>query len=126
MLSQRAGKVVLLAETPYLNFDPIDCLADDSVTRCDPARQLSVDDEYAAIEARAAEAGGAELLSINDVVCPGLTCPVVVDGIVAYRDSQHLTGSYMARLATPIANLIEGRAPFPTPAPSPEATAAGA
>ncbi len=122
-LDENAGKVVLLAETPYLNFDPIDCLADGKASSCDPAKVLAVDDQYAAIEASAAEAGNAQLLSINDIVCPGRSCPVVVDGIVAYRDSQHLTGSYMEHLAEPIANLLEGRAPFPTPLPSPGASA---
>jgi hypothetical protein len=43
---------------------------------------------------------------------------VVVDDIVVFRDRHHLTASYMDHLADPVANLIEGRAPFPTPAPS--------
>ena len=38
--------------------------------------------------------------------------------IVVFRDRHHLTASYMEHLAEPVANLLEGRAPFPTPLPS--------
>ena len=120
-MGNRAGRVVLLAETPYLNFDPVDCLSDKRVSSCDPATILSVDREYAAIEEAAAAAAGAELLSLNDVLCPGASCPTVVDDIVVFRDNHHITGTYMAHLSEPVANLLEGRAPFPTPVPSPGA-----
>jgi hypothetical protein len=123
-LDSRARKVVLLGETPFLNFDPVDCLADDSVSNCDPPKLIVVDRAYAAIEASAAENGGATLLSLNDVLCPGLTCPVVVDDIVVFRDNHHVTASYMEHLAEPVANLLEGRSAFPSPVPSPDASEA--
>ena len=53
-LDDRAGDVVLLAETPFLNFDPVDCLADEQVCNCDPPKLIAVDKEYAALEASAA------------------------------------------------------------------------
>jgi peptidoglycan/LPS O-acetylase OafA/YrhL len=117
-LAARAGRVVLLAETPFLNYDPIDCLADEDIDNCDPVRRIVVDADYAELEAAAAEAGGASLLSINELLCPGAYCPVVVDDVVVFRDKHHLTATFMGQLAEPIANLLEGRAPYPTPSPS--------
>ena len=117
-LGESADRVVLLAEMPFLNFDPVDCLADTRRSSCDPPASLVIDADYAALESAAAKAAGASVLSLNGVLCPGRSCPVMVDGVVVFRDEHHLTASYMERLAEPVANLLEGRAPFPTPAPS--------
>jgi len=117
-LDERAARVVLLAEMPFLNFDPVDCLADRRRSTCDPPSALVIDTEYASLESAAAAAGGADVLSLNSVLCHDGSCPVVVDDIVVFRDRHHLTASYMDHLAEPVANLIEGLAPFPTPAPS--------
>jgi hypothetical protein len=104
----------------------VDCLADARIANCDPPTLITVDSEYARLEASAAEKGGAKLLSLNGVLCPERSCPVVVDDIVVFRDNHHVTASYMAHLAEPVANLLEGRAPFPTPLPSPGASEAAA
>ena len=58
-IAPSADRVVLLAETPFLNFDPIDCLADPEIETCDPPTQIVIDREYADIEADAAAAAGA-------------------------------------------------------------------
>ena len=60
---------------------------------------LVIDADYAALESAAAEAAGASVLSLNGVLCPGRSCPVVVDDMVVFRDQHHLTASYMERLA---------------------------
>jgi hypothetical protein len=117
-LRAEASRVVLLAETPFLTYDPLDCLADPAVSGCDLPRTVVVDEDYAAVEAAAARAAGVSLLTANDLLCPGTTCPVVVDETVVFRDQHHVTATYMALLAAPIANLLEGRAPYPSPSPS--------
>jgi hypothetical protein len=117
-ISEHAGRVVLLAETPFLNFDPVDCLADPEVENCDPPTVAVVDREYADIEADAAAAAGATLLTANDLLCPGATCPVVAGDTVVFRDQHHVTATYMAKLAEPISNLLEGRPAYPSPAPT--------
>ena len=117
-LDADANRVVLLAETPYLNFDPVDCLAEARRAVCDAPASLAVDGAYAALERAAADSAGASVLSVNAVLCPGRSCPAVVDDTVVFRDRHQLTASYMGRLAEPIGNLLEGRAPFPTPVPT--------
>ena len=125
-IGKPAGKVVLLAETPFLPYDPVDCLADDDIANCDPSTTRVVDARYADLELTAAKDAGAELLSINDLLCDESTCPVVVDDTVVFRDNQHVTASYMERLAEPIGNLLEGRPAYPTPVPTPAAAALAA
>ena len=92
---------------------------------CDPLRSVVVDVAYADVEVAAAEAAGATVLTANDLLCPGATCPVVADGTVVFRDKHHVTATYMAMLAEPIANLLEGRAPYPSPSPSPSPSPIG-
>jgi hypothetical protein len=118
-LADAAQRVVLLAETPYLNFDPVDCLADDRIERCDPLASLVVDQSYAQLETQAAAASGAEVLSVNRLLCPGLTCPLVRDGTVVFRDTNHITATYMGELSEAVGALIEGRDPTPLPSSSP-------
>jgi hypothetical protein len=116
--------VVLLAETPFLPYDPVDdCLAVEDATKCDPPRSVVVDAEYAELERRASVDAGAELLSVNELLCNERTCPVYDDGAV-FRDNHHVTASYMAGLAGPIGNLLEGRPAYPTPAPTVPAASA--
>ena len=117
-IGKPAGEVVLLAETPFFPFDPVDCLADPDIANCDPSTSIVVDDEYAALERRAANAADAKLLSINEILCPDDTCPVVSDDIVVYRDNHHVTATFMEHLAEPIGNLLEGKPAYPTPVPT--------
>ena len=126
-LDRQAGDVVLLGETPFLTYDPVDCLANPDISTCDPPKWLVVDDDYAELERRAAAKAGAELLSINDILCPGTTCPVVVDAdtddneydYTVFRDKHHITASYMEHLAEPIGRMLEGKSPYPSPSPTP-------
>jgi peptidoglycan/LPS O-acetylase OafA/YrhL len=125
-LRRPASEVVLLAETPFLPYDPVDCLADDDIASCDPPTSVVVDQRYAALEQQAAKDAGATLLSANELLCNNVTCPVVVDGMPVFRDNHHVTASYMKRLAEPIGNLLEGRPAYPTPRPTAVAASAEA
>jgi peptidoglycan/LPS O-acetylase OafA/YrhL len=118
-LAQSAQRVVLLAETPYLTYDPVDCLSDPRISTCDPPADLVIDEGYVALESAAAAAADADVLSVNRLLCPGRTCPVVVDGTVVFRDTNHVTASFMEELSRPIADLIEGRDPLASPSISP-------
>ena len=125
VLDNNAGRVVLLAETPAFNYDPVDCLADPDIRNCDRPKSLALDSEYAALECAAAEITDVERFSINELLCPDTTCPVVIDGMTVYRDEDHVTATYMEHLATPIGRMLEGKSPYPSPSPSasPEAAA---
>ena len=112
-----------MAETPFINYDPVDCLADPKVSGCDPPKRWSSTPPTRTLEAEAAEAAGASVLNANELLCPGTTCPVVVGDTVVFRDPHHVTATYMAQLAAPIGNLLEGREPYPSPSASPLADA---
>ncbi len=124
MLADNAGRVILLAETPTFNYDPVNCLSKPDNNGCDGAAFRVLDSAYAELERAATRATGVELFSINELLCPGATCPVVVDEMPVFRDEDHVTASYMERLAAPIGRMLEGKSPYPSPSPAPSPAAA--
>jgi peptidoglycan/LPS O-acetylase OafA/YrhL len=42
-------------------------------------------------------------LDMDDLICPGASCPAVQDGRIVYRDENHLAGSYAESLAGEVA-----------------------
>jgi hypothetical protein len=106
-----SGKVILLADTPILATDPAECLsAHHRVDACPAPSADALDPAYSSLEAAAAEAAGASLVSMNDFICPGDFCPLVVGTTLAFRDEQHLTASY-ARLLAPWLAAASGDMP---------------
>ena len=53
-------------------------------------------------------------LDMDDLICPGKTCPAIQHGKIIYRDDNHLAGSYAASLAPEIKDrlvrLLDGNA----------------
>jgi peptidoglycan/LPS O-acetylase OafA/YrhL len=45
-------------------------------------------------------------LDMDDLICPGASCPAIQDGRIVYRDENHLTGSYAASLAGEVATRL--------------------
>jgi hypothetical protein len=39
---------------------------------------------------------------MDDLICPGKTCPAIQHGKIIYRDANHLAGSYAESLAPEI------------------------
>lgn len=102
--SQVATETLVLPGTPSLGFDgpgcidryseknrlfPVDaCLAQGRVKKVEPVRDLlqHVTDRFANVH----------LLDLNLLVCPnGLCRAVTEDGVIVFRDSQHLTDSFV-------------------------------
>ncbi|MET0773784.1 MAG: SGNH hydrolase domain-containing protein [Candidatus Limnocylindrales bacterium] len=100
------ARAVLIADTPQLGVAPADCLADhrDAVEACHQAAADVVDAGYAQLERDVAEATGARLLSLTDVICPDGSCPLVFGTTPVYRDVQHLTATF-ARSLSPIIDV---------------------
>nr|WP_281268703.1 acyltransferase family protein [Vallicoccus soli] len=104
-LDDVASRVVVLRDTPKPTVDVPACLSEDpgDLRGCDFPRdgQVVSDEEIAAAEQEAARAHpsvGSVRLTLD--VCPTDPCPAVTrDGVVMYRDDDHLTASFSARLS---------------------------
>jgi hypothetical protein len=90
------GRAVYFAEdVPHFHFSPEQCKYRDL-----PGRSHGCAEGRAFLDAqrglylpaleRAARDSGAGMIAIADQFCPGDTCSMVIDGVLAYRDTNHL------------------------------------
>ncbi len=110
-----ARETVVLAPTPVLPFSGPSCLA-----RRDWRRQwLALDvhcsarsheSSFDSVERALAEAvaryPSARLVDMEAIVCPGGECRAERDGVVIYRDSEHLAVNYVETLAQPLGRAL--------------------
>lgn len=105
-LSAIAKQVVLIPGTPALTFDGPACMESpyrfsfrlhDSRRECE---QALVDESSTVVAGYLADAAerfdNARVLNLNDLVCPEQRCAAQrPDGLVVFRDRQHLTNSFV-------------------------------
>jgi peptidoglycan/LPS O-acetylase OafA/YrhL len=96
-LRRIATRVVVLRDTPHAPSDVPACISWDPSTsiRCNFARGRSSD----AAEYAAERAAGVPRFVYSDptpAVCPRTTCLAVADGVITYRDDNHLTAAFAA------------------------------
>lgn len=93
--------VVLLRDTPQPRPDVQECLyAAAEPAKCELTRSEALGDSSA--DAEVARSTGATYWDLTDSICPAGRCPVVLPSLgwtVVYRDSNHLTASYVRSLA---------------------------
>jgi peptidoglycan/LPS O-acetylase OafA/YrhL len=124
-LSPAAGHVYLLRGTPRIPLDGPSCLAARawlggarfSADRCQgPAADAHDAQVDAWLSQASARFGNVSLLDLNALVCPGGRCQAERQGVVVFRDGQHLTASFVRTLAAALGQRLGLPAPgAPTP-----------
>ena len=90
-----------IPETPTSMLECVVGLADgDDTSVCDqPATDKTGARAVQRIfRAAAKDLPGVVSLSLDDDICPGGTCPAVVDGVTTFRDEQHITWEFATTL----------------------------
>jgi len=110
------GRVVLLGDTPDARRDVPSCLSRHTrdVRRCSVPVKAAFVGKLGKLERLASRATGAGLVNLSTRVCRADPCPVVVDGMIVFRDSRHLTATFAASLAP---DLESGLLPYLEPPP---------
>lgn len=112
VLSPVAGHIYILRDTPHLPFDGPDCLAEHAGRpawfglqhACSaPAANGYATRVYAWLKQAASHFDNVSMLDMNGLVCPDGTCSAERQGMVVFRDSQHMTGSFAASLGPALA-----------------------
>jgi peptidoglycan/LPS O-acetylase OafA/YrhL len=108
-LQRDANRVVVLRDTPHAPQDIPACISwnPSHPARCNFARTRdghSDDAEYAA--ERAAGIARAAYADPAPAVCGGAVCRAVVNGIITYRDDNHLTAAYSASIRRGLAQAL--------------------
>ena len=115
VLSPAVGHVYLLRDTPRLPFDGPDCLAEhagrpawlDLQRACSASAEDAHGNQvYRWLSKAASRFANVSMLDMNASVCPGGVCSAERHGVVIFRDSQHLTGSFAASLGPALAQKL--------------------
>ena len=111
--SARAIRVI--APTPLLPFDAPGCLAaqawrpailrDPSACRS-PIASVEALDVIAAQVAATNAFPNVRVIQLNDLVCPGAICSAERDGVIVYRDAQHLARNFVRSLSAEVVTRL--------------------
>ena len=107
-LTQRGLTVVSLRDTPFPPFEVPACVAANlsDPSRCDFERPA--EDRGTSWEQRVlGDIPGVQSVDLLDEVCGPRICPAVVDGILRWRDADHLTATFAETLAKPLRVHLE-------------------
>lgn len=119
-LSRSSGQVVNLRDTPALGFDGPACLArlewrPSFIPRWSTCRLALPEhrnsETYDIQQAASHDLPNVMSIDMTDVVCPDGKCDVVQGGIVAFRDSAHLSTKFAERLSGQLAERIRAALP---------------
>lgn len=105
-VSASAGHVFVIRGTPSLPFDGPGCLFRESwrgrfvslPTNC-VAQRSDAPQVFDQLQRAAAEYENVQLLDFNELVCPSGKCKAAQGSSVVFRDSQHVTASFIKRLS---------------------------
>lgn len=115
VLSPAAGHIHILRDTPQLPFDGPNCVAEHLgrlawLNQWHPCNGSSSDAHaaqvYQWLGLAAAHFPHVDLLDLNERVCPKGTCSAEQQGVLVFRDSQHLTDSFAGSLAPVLADKL--------------------
>ena len=127
-LQRIPGRKAIIVDTPQSAFDVPACLSRNrsDVRHCETPRSIAFGWRYLKLERAGAKASGATIVNLSGSICPRNPCPVVIDGMIVYRDSHHLTATFAASLADELdaglPDLDPPQATKPSPSPAPIGT----
>lgn len=92
LLADLPGRVVVLADTPYMAATPAICLSlhTQDTDPCLRPREEALDPHVRDAEEEAAQAAGARYVDLTPALCTQV-CPPVLGNTLVYRDADHLT-----------------------------------
>ena len=113
MLARLPGPTLLIVDTPYAGQDVPGCLSGHvrDIDACAIPHATAFTDHVGGVEQVGAEASGAGLIDLTSRICVEDPCPVVVNGLIVFRDAGHLTATFSRSLAPALGNAIEAALP---------------
>jgi len=110
------GRIYILRSTPTLPFDAPSCLAPRgwlyqkfvNPNHCSaPVNHGKSDDVHRWLQSAASAFTNASVIDMTDVVCPEGLCRAQQQGLVVFRDSQHLSASFARSLGNKLGSRLE-------------------
>lgn len=106
----RAGaKVVVMADTPYQPRDVPDCVArhpSGDSPDCEARRAGGLDGRTQPLVTAAAAVPGTTVVDLSSYLCTKTVCPIVIGGVIVYKDRHHLTKTYSESLEPIVESVL--------------------
>ncbi|MEO8563776.1 MAG: acyltransferase family protein [bacterium] len=109
LLLPSGARLVVLQDTPHPGFDVPRCVVKhiDQPSSCTFPRKSGVNLGVAEAEREAVgRVPGTTYVDLTSILCDGERCPAVRDGIVRYRDTNHLSVTFTAALAAELSRAL--------------------
>lgn len=105
---ETAAEVIVLADTPRLGFNAADCLSRQGAVfeKCSGAAAEVLSRRDPLVDA--AREVGVPIVNANDLICPDHSCPPIINDVIVWRDSHHVTATFAKESAPIIAQRIVG------------------
>jgi len=99
-LAAAGTKIVAVQETPEPGQNIPDCLSRPGATAaaCTSSADKAILRDTPINQAVRTMGSGAELLDLNALICNSGTCPPIIGNVIVYRDTHHLTETYIKSL----------------------------
>lgn len=119
-LSPIAGEIGVLRGTPILPFSGVTCLSfqtplRDWLSKSRSCTASATSDGLGRVAgyltAAATGYGNVRVIDLNELVCPDGVCHAERDGVLVYRDTQHLNADFVEALTLPILGEIKKALP---------------
>lgn len=100
LIDRLPGPKAIFVDTPSSKYNVPYCLSRhrEDVRECETRRAKAFGKDPGIVERTAAELLGATLIDVTPLMCPGDPCPVVLNDVIIYRDSHHMTATFAASL----------------------------
>ena len=128
-LTPVAGSVIIMSPTPDLGFDGPNCLTMKANVptwmphhgRCETRLDLPSSPGIRQLLAKAASPySNVGVIDLSESVCPNATCRARLSGDIVFRDSQHLTASFVLSLASVFEQALDTAGAFQQSQTSPD------
>lgn len=105
----KGTKLVAIADQPYLTEDLVACTTSGgapAAAKCSTSRSFAmggIDPLLAAVQG----SPGASLVDLSSHYCTSDTCPLVIGGVIVFRDRHHITGSWSSTLGPYVLDALD-------------------
>lgn len=103
------AKVVAMADTPYEPQDVPDCIGahpGGQWQQCAGSRATALDGRPQPLLDAAKATAGVTVIDMSNYLCTPSVCPVVIGGVIVYKDRHHLTQTYARSMEPLIESLL--------------------
>lgn len=108
-LHQIAGEIVAFEDTPWMPFDPGDCLGSEH-RDCSAERSMVESPKFFSSVAKAGDTSVA-VLDMTNAICFPERCTATVGNVIVWRDRHHITATYAEALGPHILRMLDEKFP---------------